>query len=64
MAAAPSSASELCRELLDQGPGARDVPLRGVEIADRQPQRIAAVEPGVGQEDLAGGIQPLEQRAR
>ena len=46
---------------LQQLPGARDVPLLGVQVADRQPQHEPAVQPRVRQEDLAAAVDRVEQ---
>ena len=39
---------QFAREFLNKRPGSFNVALRGVKITDRQPERIAPVELGVG----------------
>ena len=42
-------------------PGAGDVPLRGLQVADSQAQRVATAQHGVRQEDLARLVDSLDQ---
>src|SRR4029450_1507689 len=52
---------QLGRKLPDQLPCARDMPFRGVQITDRQPERIALVELRGRQEHLPRSVEPFEQ---
>jgi hypothetical protein len=53
----PRASHSLDEELL----AALDIGLGGAEVADRDAQRDAAVEPGVREKDLAGGVDAFEQ---
>src|SRR5687767_10727934 len=52
---------QLAGDFLNEGPRPLYVPFQGVEITDREPKRIPAVELGMRQENLARGVDLFEQ---
>src|SRR4051812_34303462 len=46
---------------VQQFPRARDVAFGGLQVADGEPQNVATVEPGVGEKDIAGRVDRIQQ---